>query len=163
MGRDIFDSEGKDENTLMLRSRIGMLIAIILTVFLAYILPTVWNQAIAISTGLFFGICAAAFLPMYVGALYFRNMSKVAAVSGMITGFSASMLWMMFFHKKESAVLFICNLIFKKDTIATGVWPFVDPIVIALTLSIIVTIVVSLLTKKDIKDEHIEACFKGIK
>ena len=67
-------------------------------------LPQIWNGAIAIATGLFFGLCGAAFLPMYVGALYSKKLTRTAAVSGMIAGFSASMLWMLLFHTKEASV-----------------------------------------------------------
>jgi solute:Na+ symporter, SSS family len=38
----------------------------------------------------------------------------------------------------------------------------VDPILVALPLAVLVTIAVSLMTKRP-KDKHLEACFKGIK
>ena len=99
-------------------SRTGMLVAIIITIILAYVLPSVWNGAIAISTGLFFGVCASCFLPLYVGAIYFRKMSKKAAVSGMLAGFGTSALWMLFIHTKESQVLGLCKALFGVDTLA---------------------------------------------
>lgn len=164
VGRDLFFSKNKDEKQNMLLSRIGMLVAIIVTILLAYVLPTIWNDSIAISTGLFFGICAASFLPLYVGALYFKNISKKAAIWGMMSGFTSSMLWMMFVHGKESKVLMISNLIFGKATIAPAgtIIAFIDPIVISLTLSIIVTLVVGLISKHKYEKEHIEECFEGI-
>jgi len=164
VGRDLFFSKNKGEKQNMLLSRIGMLIAIIVTILLAYVLPTIWNDSIAISTGLFFGICAASFLPLYIGALYFKNISKKAAIWGMMAGFTSSMLWMMFVHSKESKVLKISDLIFGKATIAPAgtIVAFIDPIVISLTLSIIVTLVVGLLTRHKYKKEHIEECFEGI-
>ena len=164
VGRDLFHSKKKDEKQNMLFSRIGMLIAIVVTILLAYFLPTVWNDSIAIATGLFFGICAASFLPLYVGALYFKKLTRKAAIWGMVSGFASSMLWMMFFHSKESKVIQICDLIFGKATLApagTNI-AFIDPIVISLTISILVTVVVGLITKKDMEDEHIEECFEGI-
>ncbi len=163
VGRDLFNTEGKTEKKAMLITRLGVLVAIIFTVFLAYWLPTVWDGAIAISTGLFFGLCGAAFLPMYFAALFSKKISKVAAISGMLSGFSASMLWMMFFHSKESVVLKVCDLIFKKPMlVADGVLQFVDPMVISLTLSILVTVIVAAATKSKFEEKHIDACFKGI-
>ncbi len=163
-GRDLFDADGKDEKKTMLISRVGILVGIVLTIFLAYVLPTIWDGAIAISTGLFFGLCGASFLPMYFGALYLRKFSKVAAVSGMLAGFGSSMLWMLFIHSKESVVFKLCQLLFNKPTLAeNSVVQFVDPIVIALTVSIIVTAVVQIIVKdKDVNHEHVAACFKGI-
>lgn len=164
VGRDLFGSKKNDDKQNMLLSRIGMLVAIVVTIVLAYLLPTIWNDSIAIATGLFFGICAAAFLPMYIGALYFKKISRKAAVTGMLTGFSASMLWMLFFHSKESAVIKLCDLIFGKSSLAPAgtIVAFIDPIVIALSLSIIVTIIAGKLIKSDLPEEHVEECFEGI-
>ncbi|NLO38736.1 MAG: sodium:solute symporter family protein [Ruminiclostridium sp.] len=163
-GRDMFNNENRSEKSSMLMSRTGMLVAIIITIILAYVLPSVWNGAIAISTGLFFGVCASCFLPLYVGAIYFRKMSKKAAVSGMLAGFGTSALWMLFIHTKESQVLGLCKALFGVDTLApaASTLAFVDPIVIALTVSIIVTVVVGLLTKPDLDEEHLHKCFSGI-
>jgi SSS family solute:Na+ symporter len=162
VGRDLFNTEGKDERKGMLISRLGVLVAIVVTIFLSYWLPTVWNDAIAISTGLFFGLCGAAFLPMYFGALFSKKISKVAAISGMLSGFTVSLLWMMFVHTKESVVLKVSQLIFGKPAIVEGIINYVDPIIISLTVSIIVTIVVSAATKHKFADKHIDTCFKGI-
>ena len=101
VGRDIFKVKDDDSKKSMLITRLGVLVAIVFTIILAYVLPNVWNDAIAISTGLFFGLCCAAFLPMYFGALYFKKITKTAAISGMVAGFSSSLLWMMFVHTKE--------------------------------------------------------------
>jgi hypothetical protein len=40
---------------------------------------------------------------------------------------------------------------------------FVDPIIIALTLSILVTVIVGLATKSKYEKEHIDKCFDSIK
>lgn len=162
VGRDIINTEGKSEKTSMLISRLGVLVAIVVTIFLSYWLPSVWNDAIAISTGLFFGLCGAAFLPMYFAALFSKKISKAAAISGMLSGFTVSMLWMMFFHTKESVVLKVCQLIFGKPAIVSGIINYVDPIIISLTTSIVVTIIVAAATKSKFDDKHIETCFKGI-
>lgn len=167
VGRDLFCGKTREERQQMLLSRAGMLISIIFTIFLAFTLPKLeqWNGAIAISTGLFFGVCAASFLPMYVGAIFVRKLSKTAAISGMLSGFTTSMLWMMFIHKKESSVLKVCKLLFGKDTLAPAgsKLAVVDPIVVSLTVSILVTIIVGLIKKSKFDEKHIEKCFDGIK
>lgn len=165
VGRDLISSNNKTDEKMMLISRAGMLLSMIITVLLAFVLPKVWDGAIAISTGLFFGICAASFLPMYIGALYFKKISKTAAIAGMLSGFTTSLLWMLFVHTKESKILKLCHLLFGKDTLSPdgsklGV---VDPIIVSLTVAIAVTIIVGLIKKSEYKKDHIDACFKGIK
>jgi SSS family solute:Na+ symporter len=165
VGRDLFPNKEEKEQKMMLVMRIGMLIAILMTVLLAFVLPSIWDGAIAISTGLFFGVCAAAFLPLYIGALYFKKLSKYAAIAGMSAGFTTSILWMMFIHTKESAVLKVCSFLTGKDTLTPvgSNLAVVDPIIISLTVSILVTIVVALITKSKFENKHIETCFNGIK
>lgn len=167
IGRDLLGKDDMDQKKAMLITRIGMIIAIVYTIILAYALPKIWSDSIAISTGLFMGLCAAAFLPMYVGALYLKKLTKTAAVSGMIAGFSTSLLWMMFIHTKESTAMKICKLLFGKVSLAetSKYTQFVDPIIIALSISIIVTIVVQLIVskKKQLPKEHIDKCFEGVK
>lgn len=163
VGRDLFQSRKRDDKSTMLITRVGLVIAIVVTIALAFVLPKVWNGAIVISTGLFYGICAAAFLPLYVGALYFKGLSRKAAISGMLAGFSSSLLWMLFVHTKESQVLMLCRLLFGVDSLAHGTnLAFVDPLVISLSLSTVVTIVVNLFTKQDIEQKHLDQCFSGI-
>ena len=147
-------AESNDHNKGLLASRIGVLIAIIVTVILSYVLPQVWDGAIAIATGLFFGLCGAAFLPMFVGALYAKNMTKAAAISGLIAGFSASILWMVFFHTKEASVFGLVNAIFGtpdapvNSLSSSMIIQNLDPLFIALPVSIIVTVAVQLATRK---------------
>ncbi len=164
VGRDIYSANKKDSKNSLLITRIGVLIAIILTILLSYILPNVWDGAITIATALFFGLCCAAFLPMYIGALYFPRLSKTAVISGMIAGFCSSLLWMVFVHSKESAVIKLCELIFGVPTLspAGSVLEFVDPLIIALPISVLVTIIVQLVSKKRYQQEHIEKCFSGV-
>lgn len=163
VGKDLFIRKDRDEKSTMRITRIGLVVAIVITIVLAYVLPKVWNGAIVISTGLFFGICAASFLPLYVGALYSRRMTKKAAVSGMLAGFSTSMLWMLFIHTKESKVLMLCRLLFGVDSLAQGTnLSFVDPLVISLSVSILVTLIVGLFAKQDLDKKHVDLCFQGI-
>lgn len=163
--RDIIGSSKHSGKTSLLATRIGTLIAIVITLILAYILPSVWNGAIAISTGLFFGLCAAAFLPMYVGALYSKKMTKAAAISGMAAGAGASLIWMLFFHTKEASVFGIVSALtggVSQTLIADPVVQTLDPLFIGLPVSIIVTIAVQIFSKKKIAKELIDQSFDGV-
>lgn len=170
VGRDIFGSSKKDSSTgsqkkSMIITRIAVLIAILITVTLAYVLPQIWSGAIAIATGLFFGLCGASFLPMYFGALYFKKLTKTAAISGMVAGFSSSLLWMLLFHAKEAKVFGIVDAITGgslQTVIPDPILSNLDPLFIALTMSILVTIIVQLCSKKKLPEELIEQSFVGV-
>ena len=58
-------------------TRVGVLIAIILAIVMAYTLP---GSIVALGTSLFFEICAAAFLPVFLGALYWRGITKMGEI-----------------------------------------------------------------------------------
>lgn len=165
VGRDIFSSKNNDaKNRGILVSRIGMLIAIVITLILSYVLPSIWEGAIAIATSLFFGLCCSAFLPMFFGSLYSKKMTKTAAITGMITGFSSSLLWMMFVHVKESSVIGLCNLLFGVPTLsaADSMLQVVDPLVISLPIAIIATIIAQIVSNKKLESGHIDMCFHGV-
>lgn len=165
VGRDIFKIKGDDSKKALLITRIGVLCAIVMTIILAYVLPTIWEGAITSGTAMFFGLCCSAFLPMYFGALYVRKMTKAAAISGMIAGFSSSLLWMLFVHSAESSKLLLCDALFGAGTLAPKgtLLEFVDPLIISLTLSILVTVIVQTISKKRLAADHISKCFAGIK
>jgi len=168
VGRDIFMKAGKSPKKAMVVSRIGVLVAIVVTVVLSYLLPLVWDAAIGIATGLFFGLCGSAFLPLYFGALYLKKLTKAAAISGMVSGFAASLIWMLLFHTKESAVFGLVNAI--KGTpdapvnslIGNSIVQFLDPLFIAFTVSVLVTFIVQMIVKKKPEKALIEKSFAGV-
>ena len=164
-GRDIVNTSKSTNQKGMLVTRIGTLIAIVLTVILAYVLPQVWNGAIAIATGLFFGLCGAAFLPMYIGALYSKKMTKTSAISGMVAGFAASLIWMLLFHAKEAAVFGLVSAITGGAAPVLIVDPIVqniDPLFIGMPVSIIVTILVQVFSRRKVAQEIVDQSFEGV-
>lgn len=165
LGRDIYEKAlGKSGNSILI-TKIGILFAIIVSYFLAWGLPYFFEGGTAIiarGTAIFFGICAAAFLPMYFGALYMPKMTKRAAYTGFITGTAVSIFWLFFIHLKESKPLMICKMLFGVDSLAEGTkWVLVDPLVIALPASIIVTLIFCKAGKKP-EEDHIKYCFKNV-
>ena len=140
-------------------SRVGILIAIILALIMAFSLP---GSVIALGTSLFFEICAAAFLPVFLGAIYWKGITKAGAIAGILSGTLVSLFWLIFVFAKTATGLGICKFIFGVETILPAApWPFIDVMLIAVPISAIFTILVSLLTKPPAQ-EIIDKAFKNI-
>ncbi|AEG18615.1 sodium:solute symporter family protein [Methanobacterium paludis] len=160
VGHDIYETlRGKKSGKTVSITRIGILISVIIAVILAYILP---GSVVAQGTSIFFGLCASAFLPMFVCALFWKRATKEGAIAGLLTGTFMSLFWLLFVHQKEAAGIGLCKLITGSSVLITTMpWPVIDPIVVALPLAFVVTIVVSLLTKPA-EDEVLDSSFEKI-
>jgi SSS family solute:Na+ symporter len=134
---------------VLLITKLGVVIGIIVSIVLGYFLPV---SIIARGTALFFGVCAATFLPMYVCALYWKGSTKAGAISGMVVGIVTSVFWMFFVHEANAKMLRLVEVMTGKGSILPYPWSAVDPILIAFPLAFIVTILVSLGTKRLPKD-----------
>ncbi len=119
------------------------------------------EEIIARGTAIFFGLCACSFLPAYIGALYFKGITRAGAIAGIAGGFFTSAFWLLLVHENESAVIGVAQALFGKPAIFGAPWSVVDPLFIGLPVSIILTIAVSLFTKKYDQD-FLKKCFKGI-
>ncbi|MHB1154667.1 MAG: sodium:solute symporter family protein [Eubacteriales bacterium] len=162
LSRDMIKQE--TDNKVIWLPKVSIIASVVIITLAAYYLPKLnVPLIIAAGTALFFGLCAAAFLPMYIGALYFKKLSKTAAIAGMMTGSISSVLWMLFIHNAESSKLMICKLLFGVDSLAAGsIVSSVDPIFIALPLSAVVTVIIALLTKNKTDSKYIEKVFENI-
>jgi len=161
LGRDVVENlfPGGRINSMMI-TRVGVVVAILVSIIIGYQLPI---SIIARGTAIFFGICAATFLPAYFASLYWKRVTRAAAKWSIFTGLFSSAFALTFLHQKESAPLGISQAIFGKDfLIETFPWMIVDPMIIAMPLSIIVLVAVSLLTPK-MDEEHLAKCMKGIR
>lgn len=148
-------SAGRKDSTLITRA--GVCFGIVMSVILGFLLPP---GIIARGTAIFFGVCAASFLPAYAAALYWRRATRAGVWASIITGVTVSLFGLLFLHRKESAGLGICKALFGRDElISVHPWPYVDTFVYSLPLAIIVLIVVSCFTKAPAK-EHLDKCFK---
>nr|HPO03112.1 hypothetical protein [Treponemataceae bacterium] len=83
-GRDVLEKglKIKTKNTVLI-NRLAMGTGILLSTLIAWALPRFYSGGTAIiatGTAIFFGLCAAAFLPSYIGALYVKRASRAAAV-----------------------------------------------------------------------------------
>ena len=139
------EEEGNSRKTLLV-TKLGVIIGIIVSVILGYYLPI---SIIATGTALFFGVCAAVFLPMYILGLYWKRTSRAAALSGMIVGLVSSVFWMFFVHKSNAVMLKLVVVMTGKESLLPYPWNAVDPILIAFPLSFIVTLLVAAFTKAE--------------
>ncbi len=167
IGRDLYEKAfGLGGGHSMMVTRIGTFLVILLSALLAYMLPRVYaggEAIIARGTAIFFGLCAAAFLPAYLGALYVKRLPRKAAIAGMLSGFIVSAFWILFVHRAESSVLLLSKALFGVDSLAgSSVWAVVDPVVISLPVSALVTLAAGFLFPGDVPEAHLDRCFSGI-
>ena len=157
IGHDFFRTVTNARHDNLMVTKIGMIFGIILSIIFAMILPP---GVVARGTAIFFGICAAAFLPAYFSALYWKGATKAGVWASIATGTVSSIIGLVFLHRKESASLGICQALFgKSELISTHPWPFVDPFIYSLPLAAIVLVAVSLFSEK-LPKNHISRCFK---
>ena len=158
IGHDICGKLNRDDSPSLTRT--GVCLGIFLSLIFAFILPP---GIVARGTAIFFGVCAASFLPAYAAALYWKRATRAGIWAAIAAGAGVSAFGLLFLHKKESAMLGICEKLFgKTELISAHPWPYVDPFVYALPISIIVLIVVSLLTTPP-DEEHLKKCFDAVK
>ncbi|MEG6522219.1 sodium:solute symporter family protein [Desulfotomaculum sp. 1211_IL3151] len=133
------------KNATLSSNRFSILVALAASIYLALKLP---GSIIAVATAIFFGVCAATFLPAYTAALFWPRATKSGVIASMIAGLTSSILLMAFVHAKESTALGLSNLLFGKTTLVGTPWVYIDPIMISLPLSAVALITVSLLSEK---------------
>lgn len=166
IGRDFIEKgilgshEQGSEKTVLI-TRCGVILAIIITVILSFKLP---EGIVATATAIFFGLCASAFIPMYIGGLYWKRMTKAGAIASLCAGFGVSFFWLMFVQQIKGKIpAMLAQAFMDKATLIEGApggihWAWLDALFIALPVSIIVAIVVSLMTQPE-SDEHLSKCF----
>ena len=115
----------------------GIVIMMVVSTVLAFLLPI---SIIARATAMFMGLCACAFLPAFAVGVYAKAPATKAALSSMVTGAVIWFVWIAFFHAAEAKPLGLCQAIFGKVTQLGPPWTAVDPIVIALPVSLVVMI-----------------------
>jgi solute:Na+ symporter, SSS family len=160
LGRDIYETVTKTKGgASVFVARIGIAIAVLVAVVIGFIAPV---SVVAQATAIWFGLTAAAFLAMYICAIYWKRSTRAGVITGLVIGTLTSVFWLTFVLKKTAEALGICKALTGQVTlISTMPWPTVDPIVIAVPIAIVLTVIVSLLTKKP-SEEHVNKSFEGI-
>jgi len=160
IGRDVYEQlTGRHGRSIGI-NRAGVLLGILIAMLWSYYARG--GYIIARATAIFFGLCASAFLPAFVGGLFWKRMTRQAAVASMVTGFAVTTFWLLFVKAKEAgAIGLVQKLTGGKTSILADHpnWPVVDPLMVALPISIIVAVVVTLMTKPP-SQEHLDGCFE---
>ena len=164
VGRDIFEplAKGNSSRTVLI-TRLGIVAGLITAIVLGKL---VRGNIIALATAIFFGICAAAFLPSFLGALFWKRMTRPAAIASIAVGFATSAFWSVCINAKTAAGLGLCKALFGSPTLLSAsfspTWAVVDPILVALPLSALTAVLVAFATKP-MRPAHVAYCFGGPK
>ena len=165
LGRDVFEQYRHHEHGAksILITRLGIIAGIVVALILG---KYVRGNIIALATAIFMGLCASSFLPLFVLGLFWKRMNKPAAVASLLVGFLTSAFWLMCVNGKTAAGLGFCKAWFGKDNLVPAAWSLtwtvVDPIVIALPLSLLTAIGVALVTKP-MEKAYVDYVFGGVK
>jgi SSS family solute:Na+ symporter len=164
IGRDVFETvTGAHSSRSVMITRLGIVVGLIAAITLG---KTVRGNIVALATAIFFGLCAASFLPSFLAGLFWRRMTRSAAVASILVGFLSSAFWSVFINGKTAAGLGLCKALIGKDTLLTSAfsptWAVVDPLIVALPLSALTAILVALLTKP-MSPDYVRYCFGGAK
>lgn len=164
LGRDFLERGALNLNNqhyTILLARVGIALSVVITLFLAYTLP---GSIVAVATASFSGLCAASFLPLYVGGMYWKRMNRAGAIASLCVGFCVSLFWFGFVQMaggRNPAVL--SYFLLDRPTILNapllGIhWKWVEALIVALPASTLTAIVVSLITPPE-NEQHLEKCF----
>jgi SSS family solute:Na+ symporter len=178
IGRDVLEQviarpAQTSSSRSMLTVRIGIVIGLVLAVTISHYLRG--GYVVARLTAIFFGLCASTFLPAFIGGLFFKRITRAGAIASMIVGFTVTAFWLLFVKAAEAGAIGLVDRFLPAENtvdacVAAGKdfvpsllanypnWPVVDPLLVALPLSALTAIVVSLLTKPPAQ-EHLTKCF----
>ncbi len=163
IGRDVYERISGSTGMSISITRIGIIIGIILAVLISIYMRG--GYFIARATAIFFGLCGSTFLPAFMGGLFFKRVTRTGAIFSMIVGFLMSLFWLVFVKDTEARAIGLCYALFDRPSLfvdAANVqhasWAVVDPMVVAMPLSVLVLIVVSLVSKAP-DNVHLEKCF----
>ena len=160
ISRDLYQSikGSKNIKNVMVLNRISILIALVISVWLSF---TLSGAVVVVGTTIFFGIASATILPAYTAGLFWKRSTREGAIASILVGFISSIFLLTFVHAKEAAALGIAKALIGRATLFGAPWTFIDPISIALPISAITLVVVSLLTRP-MAEDHVSRCFTGV-
>ncbi len=152
---DLYRGDDRDDKTRLRLARIGTIIAVAVTMIISLWLP---ESIIAIATSIFFGLCAAAFLPMLIGALFWKRATTTGVTIGMLAGSAVYLFSLLFLQAKGAAIFGVSQALFGKTVLLPFPWTAIDPIVLGLPVGLGVMFLVSYLSKP-IDEAHLTHCF----
>jgi SSS family solute:Na+ symporter len=147
LGRDFLKHTFQLKTETISLTRVAMMIGLAISVVLTWLSNKldVSLAIIAIGTSMFYGLCAATFLPAYIAALYIKKFPRGAALCSMITGSVTSLFWLFFVQEKTAGSLQLCKILFGTTSIVKDTplqtLSMVDAIAVSLPLSLIAALV----------------------
>jgi SSS family solute:Na+ symporter len=159
LGRDVIEQVARVKHKGIGITRLGICIGLVIAVTIGFYARG--GYIIARATSIFFGLCASAFLPTLLGGLFFKRMTRPAALASMIVGFVVTTFWVLLIKSAEAGDIGLVYAITgNQASILWNYpnWPNVDPLLVALPLSTLTAVVVSLLTRPP-SAAHLAKCF----
>jgi SSS family solute:Na+ symporter len=163
-GRDLYErisDKGHSREPSILVMRLAIMVGLIIAVTISYTVRQ--EYVIARFTAIFFGLCAASFLPAYIGGLISKRVTRAGALASMTVGMSVSLFWLAFIKAREASAIGLVQWVTDGKTSLLADypnWPSVDPIIIALPASLLTLILVSAVTRPP-DQAHLRRCFPG--
>ena len=175
IGRDVFEqllppARRQSAHTVAI-VRAGIVVGLVLALLIAF--SARGGYVIARATSIFFGLCASAFLPAFIAALYWRRATRAGVMASMIAGVTATAFWLLLVKADEAGAIGLVRWFTPAVPGPGGTtyhpnsilwkypnWPVVDQILIALPLSALTLVIVSMLTSPP-DAAHVRACFAG--
>jgi solute:Na+ symporter, SSS family len=152
VGRDLYDKaikKGLGGAATMTVTKVATLVVIVLTLLLSLFPP----DAVAFLCTFSYGALAATFLAPFVVTLYWKRATTAGVIASMVGGLAATLLWYMFVYSKTAPKITGINV--------AAPLGLLDPLFVAIPLSFILVIIVSLMTKQP-EEEQIAQAFTGI-
>jgi SSS family solute:Na+ symporter len=164
LGRDVYEQLAHRHSAgSVLATRLAIGIGIVVSLVLGKMIGL---NIIAKATAIFFGLCAASFLPAFVLGLTWKRMNRAGALASILVGFLVSLFWMVFINADTAGKIGLCQAWFGKAHLVgpawSPTWTVVDQLVIALPLSFLVAWIVPLLTRP-MDPAYVAYCFGGPK
>ena len=156
---DVYTQIMPKNKTIIKATRTSIILGIILAMWISAYARG--GYIVARATAIFFGLCLSAFLPAFLGGLFFKRMTRQGALASILVGFVVTVFWLVFIKAAEAdAIGIVQHLTNGKSSLLADYpnWPVVDPCFVALPLSVLTAIVVSLITKPH-SEEHLAKCF----
>ncbi len=163
IGRDVYEEITGRAGSTVVVTKLGIVVGLVMALVLGNMAG---DSIIAVATAIFFGLCAASFLPVYLAGLYWKRPGPRAAIASIVVGFLVNTFMMVFVNAKEAAGVGLCQALTGKPTIVPPTWSVtwnvVDPLIVALPAAAI-TLVVWALIDKPMDPAYADYVFGGPK
>ncbi|MDR2866746.1 MAG: sodium:solute symporter family protein [Methanomassiliicoccaceae archaeon] len=130
---------------------IMMIVVVILTYAFYYVPGFAQSGIIAKATAIFMGLTAAALLPTYTHAVYTKKPNALAAKLSILVGSISWLFWALFINYSTASTIKTPLLLDMSNPLV-----FVDPMIVALPLSVIAMIIVLFLRPANKDDADAE-------